>query len=302
MRIGVAATPDVAIPTLNWLQTSGHDLVRVISQPDRPAGRGQNFKPSAVSQWALAEGVELVRPLAIEDLDRAIEDLDLLVTIGYGRILPEQSLSLPTFGCINLHFSLLPKYRGAAPVQRALEAGEKQTGVTVFKLDSGMDTGPIYSSRIIDIDPSFRSLEVFMQLAVIGVDVVKEAIELISVGSKPYEQTGKASYASKISKEEAKIDWNLSANVTLNKIKGFYPAPIAWTVFRGQTLKISSAKIHNQSIALAPGEILLTNVIVLIGTSEGALEVDSVIPAGKREMSGAEWARGARFESGECCG
>jgi methionyl-tRNA formyltransferase len=302
MRIGVAATPDVAIPTLNWLQTSGHDLVRVISQPDRPAGRGQNLKPSAVSQWALAEGVEIVRPLAIEDLDRAIEDLDLLVTIGYGRILPEQSLSLPTFGCINLHFSLLPKYRGAAPVQRALEAGEKQTGVTVFKLDSGMDTGPIYSSRIIDIDPSFRSSEVFMQLAVIGVDVVKQAIELISAGSKPYEQTGKASYASKISKEEAKIDWNLPANVTLNKIKGFYPAPIAWTVFRDQTLKISLAKIHNQSIALAPGEILHSNVMVLIGTREGALEVDSVIPAGKREMSGAEWARGARFENGECCG
>jgi methionyl-tRNA formyltransferase len=302
MRIGVAATPDVAIPTLNWLQTSGHDLVRVISQPDRPAGRGQSLKSSAVSQWAIDAGVELVRPRTIEDLNRAIEDLDLLVTVGYGRILPEQSLSLPTFGCINLHFSLLPQYRGAAPVQRALEAGEKQTGVTVFKLDPGMDTGPIYSSRVIDIDPAFRSSEVFTQLAVFGVEVVREAIELIEAGAKPHEQTGKASLAGKISKEEAKIDWNLPANVTLNKIRGFYPAPIAWTVFRDQTLKISSAKIHNQPIVLTPGEILLSNVIVLIGTHEGALEVGSVIPAGKREMSGVEWARGARFESGERCG
>ncbi len=302
MRIGVAATPDVAIPTLNWLNGSRHELVRVISQPDRPAGRGQSLKPSPVSQWALAAGVDLVRPLTPEDLDRAIKDLELLVTIGYGRILPQQSLSLPAFGCINLHFSLLPQYRGAAPVQRALEAGEIQTGVTVFKLDAGVDTGPIYSSRVIDIDPMFRSSEVFTQLSIVGVDVVTEAIELIATGHKPHEQTGKASLAGKISKEEAKIDWNLPANVTLNKIRGFYPAPVAWTVFRDETLKISSAKIHNQSIKLEPGEILLSNVMVLIGTGEGALEVDSVIPAGKREMSGAEWARGARFESGERCG
>lgn len=302
MRIGVAATPDVAIPTLNWLHTSRHELVRVISQPDRPAGRGQSLKSSAVSQWAIDAGVELVRPEAIEDLNRAIEDLDLLVTIGYGRILPEQSLSLPTFGCINLHFSLLPQYRGAAPVQRALEAGEKQSGVTVFKLDSGMDTGPIYSSRVIDIDPAFRSSEVFTQLAVLGLEVVNEAIELIATGHKPHEQTGKASHAGKISKEEAKIDWYLPANVTLNKIRGFYPAPIAWTIFRDQIVKISLAKIHSQPIALQPGEILLSNLIVLIGTAEGALEVDSVIPAGKREMSGVEWARGARFEIGERCG
>jgi methionyl-tRNA formyltransferase len=302
MHIGVAATPDVAIPTLDWLQNCEHELVRVISQPDRPAGRGQSLKSSAVSQWALAAGVELVRPLAIEDLNRVISDLDLLVTIGYGRILPEQSISLPTFGCINLHFSLLPQYRGAAPVQRALEAGEKQTGVTVFKLDPGMDTGPIYSSRVIDIDPCYRSSEVFTQLSLIGVDAVKEAIELINAGSKPYEQTGKSSHAGKISKEEAKIDWKLPSSVTLNKIRGFYPAPVAWTIFRDQSLKISSAKIHSQSSALELGEILLSNTIVLIGTKDGALEVDSVIPAGKKEMSGVEWARGARFESGERCG
>jgi methionyl-tRNA formyltransferase len=302
MQIGVAATPDVAIPTLNWLQSSEQELVRVISQPDRPAGRGQSLKSSAVSQWALDSGVELMRPLAIEDFNRAINNLDLLVTIGYGRILPEHSLSLPTFGCINLHFSLLPQYRGAAPVQRALEAGEKQTGVTVFKLDPGMDTGPIYSSRVIDIDPTYRSSEVFTQLSIIGVDAVKEAIEFISAGISPHTQAGRTSHAGKISKEEAKIDWNLPSTVTLNKIRGFYPAPIAWTVFRGQSLKISSAKIHSQPIALEPGEILLSNTIVLIGTKDGAVEVDSLVPAGKKEMSGVEWARGARFESGERCG
>jgi methionyl-tRNA formyltransferase len=302
MQIGVAATPDVAIPTLNWLQGSEQELVRVISQPDRPAGRGQSLKSSAVSQWALASGVELMRPLVIEDFNRAINNLDLLVTIGYGRILPEHSLSLPTLGCINLHFSLLPQYRGAAPVQRALEAGEKQTGVTVFKLDPGMDTGPIYSSRVIDIDPTYRSSEVFTQLSIIGVDAVKEAIEFISAGISPHAQAGRTSHAGKISKEEAKIDWNLPSTVTLNKIRGFYPAPIAWTVFRGQSLKISSAKIHSQPIALEPGEILLSNTIVLIGTKDGAVEVDSLVPAGKKEMSGVEWARGARFESGERCG
>jgi len=302
MRIGVAATPDVAIPTLDWLNSSRHELVRVISQPDRPAGRGQSLKPSPVSQWALAAGVDMVRPLTVENLDRAIEDLELLVTIGYGRILPEKSLSLPVFGCINLHFSLLPQYRGAAPVQRALQAGETQTGVTVFKLDAGVDTGPIYSSRVIDIDPMFRSSEVFTQLSIIGVDVVKEAIELICAGSNPHEQVGIASHAGKILKEEAKIAWDLPATLTLNKIRGFYPAPIAWTTFRDQILKITSARLHIPILALKPGEILLSNSVLLIGTEQGALEIDSLIPAGKKEMSGVEWARGARFESGELCG
>ena len=146
MRLGVAATPEVALPTLNWLQTSGHTLVRIISQPDKPSGRGQEVHSSPVSQWAKENSFELINPSSVAEIETALSDLDLLITIGYGRILPAATLSIPKFGCINLHFSLLPRYRGAAPIQRAIEAGEIESGVSVFALDPGMDTGPIYTS------------------------------------------------------------------------------------------------------------------------------------------------------------
>ena len=156
MRIGVAATPDVAIPTLDWLLQSEHSLELVITQPDNPAGRGRTLSQSIVGDWAVAHGISLFKPSSPDDLIGKIEDLDLILTIGYGVLLPERILSLPKHGFLNLHFSLLPAYRGAAPAQRALQNGEVKTGVSVFQLDKGMDTGPIYSQATIDIQPSSR--------------------------------------------------------------------------------------------------------------------------------------------------
>jgi len=302
MRLGVAATPEVALPTLNWIKTSGHTLVRVISQPDKPSGRGQEMNSSPVSQWAKLNSIELVNPTTVGDINRALLDLDLLITIGYGRILPRATLSIPKFGCINLHFSLLPKYRGAAPVQRAIQAGETESGVTVFALDPGMDTGPIYSSITVPIPPTMRSYELLEQLSVVGVEAVKDALIAIESGVAPVPQTGEASMAAKINREEAKLDWNSTAHALINKIRAFYPQPQAWTIFRGQPLKISLAKISESDLILQPGELRVVGNECFIGTNDAVLVLQRLTPAGKKEISALDWSRGARFESSERCG
>ena len=302
MRLGVAATPEVALPTLNWLQTSGHALVRVISQPDKPSGRGQEMHSSPVSQWAKANSIELVNPVTVPEIDKSLSDLDLLITIGYGCILPAQTLSIPKHGCINLHFSLLPKYRGAAPVQRAIEYGERESGVTVFALDTGMDTGPIYTSVTVPIEPTMRTYELLEKLSVIGVTAIEDALMAIESGIAPVAQTGQASIASKITREEAALDWNASSTTLHNKIRAFYPQPQAWTNFRGQPLKISSAKIAVTDIKLEPGELKVEGNDCLIGTGDACLVLEKLTPAGKKEMSALDWSRGARFESSERCG
>ena len=302
MRLGVAATPEVALPTLNWIKTSGHTLVRVISQPDKPTGRGQEMNSSPVSQWAKLNSTELVNPTTVGDIDKALLDLDLLITIGYGRILPGATLSIPKFGCINLHFSLLPKYRGAAPVQRAIQAGETESGVTVFALDPGMDTGPIYSSITVPIPPTMRSYELLEQLSVVGIEAVKDALIAIENGVAPVAQTGEASMAAKITREEAKLDWNSTAHALVNKIRAFYPQPQAWTIFRGQPLKISLAKIFESDLMLQPGELRVVGNECCIGTNDAVLVLQRLTPAGKKEISALDWSRGARFESSERCG
>ena len=302
MRLGVAATPEVALPTLKWLQASGHALVRVISQPDKPSGRGQEMHSSPVSQWAKANSIDLINPATVAEIDKALSDLDLLITIGYGRILPAQTLSIPKHGCINLHFSLLPKFRGAAPVQRAIEAGERESGVTVFALDPGMDTGPIYKSITVPIEPTMRSYELLEKLSVIGVTALENALIAIESGVAPVPQTGQASIAAKITREEAALDWNASSRALHNKIRAFYPQPQAWTNFRGQPLKISSAKIAVTDIKLEPGELKVVGNDCLIGTGDACLVLEKLTPAGKKEMSALDWSRGARFESSERCG
>ena len=302
MRLGVAATPEVALPTLNWLQTSGHTLVRIISQPDKPSGRGQEVHSSPVSQWAKENSFELINPSSVAEIETALSDLDLLITIGYGRILPAATLSIPKFGCINLHFSLLPRYRGAAPVQRAIEAGEIESGVSVFALDPGMDTGPIYTSITVPIEPTMRSYELLEKLSVIGVRAVEDALIAIANGVAPVPQTGQASIAAKITREDAALDWKISSKTLHNKIRAFYPQPQAWTNFRGQPLKISSAKISNSEINLEPGELRVVGSECLIGTGDACLVLEKLTPAGKKEMSALDWSRGARFESSERCG
>ena len=302
MRIGVAATPDVAIPTLDWLITSEHDLVLVITQPDKPAGRGRAIKQSVVGDWAASRDIPIVKPESSDDLIGVINDLDCVVTIGYGVLLPEDILDLPKHGFINLHFSLLPAYRGAAPAQRALQNGESVTGVSVFQLEKGMDTGPIYSQRSIEIDPKWRSFELLQRLAQEGPSAVDEALSMISTGKSPNVQQGEASLAPKITKHDAMLKFSDNAKTLVNAIRAFTYEPGAWCTWNNEPFKITSATIA-QDFPLKQGEIFVDGQRVVVGCAgTSSLTLLTVVPAGKKEMSAADWARGARLQGGETFG
>ena len=302
MRIGVAATPDVAIPTLDWLITSEHDLVLVITQPDKPAGRGRAIKQSVVGDWAASRDIPIVKPESSDDLIGVVNDLDCVVTIGYGVLLPENILDLPKHGFINLHFSLLPAYRGAAPAQRALQNGESVTGVSVFQLEKGMDTGPIYSQRSIEIDPKWRSFELLQRLAQEGPSAVDEALSMISTGKSPNVQHGEASLAPKITKHDAMLKFSDDAKTLVNSIRAFTYEPGAWCNWKNESFKITSAIIVEDK-QIPPAEIVFDGQKVFVGCAMGScIELLTVVPAGKKEMSAADWARGARLQGGETFG
>ena len=291
MRICIAATPSVAIPTLEALLASDHEIVSVITRPDAPAGRGRGLKSSAVSDWASANGIKLHKPESIDEISLLVAASDLVITIGFGVLLPETTLNIPKHGFINLHFSLLPRWRGAAPVQRALEAGDSITGVTVFQLDAGMDTGPIYTSLPFDIEPTVNTSELLLDLSSLGVQAVISAISQIENGDSPKVQSSDgARRANKLSTEEAQINWSKNSLEIVNKIRAFYPNPGAWSTFRAMKIKIESAKVSE--LILKPGVIALQGRSVVVGTGNGAIELLSVKAAGKSAMSAQDWANG----------
>lgn len=299
MRIGVAATPDVAIPTLDWLMSSEHQVVLVITQPDKPAGRGRAIKQSVVGEWASSRDIPVLKPISSDDLIGSIEDLDCVVTIGYGVLLPQHILDLPKHGFINLHFSLLPAYRGAAPAQRALQNGETSTGVSVFQLEKGMDTGPIYSQRAIAIDPKWRNVELLQALAREGPAAVREALTMISEGQSPSVQRGEASLAPKITKQDAFLTFSTEAKSLVNAIRAFTYEPGAWCSWKNEPFKITSAAIAMDK-QVPPAEIVFDGEKVFVGCAKSScIELLTVVPAGKKEMSAADWARGARLQGGE---
>jgi methionyl-tRNA formyltransferase len=271
VQIALAATPEVAIPTLEALLLSEHDLVSVITQPDRPAGRGLSLKESPVAIWAKDHGISVQKPVDQAELKTAIVGIDLVITIGFGVIIKEEILDLPKHGFINLHFSLLPKWRGAAPVQRAIEAGDEVTGVTVFKLDKGMDTGPIYRQKEIAMPHKATTESLLQVLSVVGAPVVLDAISAIEANEAPVIQSlDGASRAEKLSKEEARIDWQDASFNIERKIRAFYPAPGAWTTFRDEAIKIESANT-GEAMAGLPGEIFMEGKDLFVSTPERSL-------------------------------
>lgn len=298
MKIAVAASPEVAFPTLEYLLASQHELELVISRPDSQVGRGRELTPTAVSSWATAHGIELYRPDKAADFDERLKSFDLVITIGYGVLLPEFILSQPKYGFINLHFSLLPKLRGAAPAQRAIIEGVTETGVTVFQLDAGMDTGPIYLQAKHLIRLNTTAGELLNELALLGPSTIGQTISAIESGIQPIPQDHSiATSAAKLGKAEAQIDWSNSAAQIVNKILGFAPNPGATAKFRGEVLRILRAQVSE--VSLPVGEITLINGSVVVGTSTNAVELLEVTPAGKKAMSASAWANGARFVAGE---
>lgn len=300
MLIGVAATPEVAIPSLNYLLTSKHQIVKIITQPDKPSGRGGKVGQTPVSKWAGIHGIEIIKPALVDELIGQIEELDIVLTIGYGKLIPKAILKLPKSGFLNLHFSLLPLYRGAAPVQRALENGENKSGVTVFALDEGMDTGPIYSQMELSIERNWRAVELFDALAQLGVLALRQALTMVAAGKTPVAQGGNFSLAPKINKSDTQIDWSQTAELIARKIRAFTYAPGAWTLWRGEQLKIHGAIESSFDLNAISGTIgVHENRIYVASGSNTCLELKLVLPSGKREMSALEWANGARIQLGE---
>lgn len=298
MKIAVAASPEVALPTLEYLRASEHDLSLIISRPDSQVGRGRELSPTAVSEWATANNIELYRPNKADDFDQRLKDYDLVITIGYGLLLPDFLLRQPKHGFINMHFSLLPKLRGAAPAQRAIINGETETGITVFQLDAGMDTGPIYLQRNYPIEPNVTAGELLLELSLLGPAAIHETLILIQNGFLPTPQEhSEATKAPKLSKLEAQINWADDAKNIVNKILGFAPNPGATAKFRGEVLRIAKARLSEH--LLPQREISISNGLVLVGTASYAIELLEVTPAGKKPMAASAWANGARFTIGE---
>jgi len=301
VRIGVAATPAVAIPTLEWLLKSDHDLCQIISTPDQPAGRGKILTPSAVSEWAGKHDIPLVKTRDTEILYKQFSDVDLVIVIGFGVIFPPHVLSAPKYGCINLHFSLLPQWRGAAPLQRALINGESHVGVSVFQLDEGVDTGPVFSTKAIDVDEDAIFGEVLELMARLGVDPISEALAMIAEEKSPIEQSKSGmSIAPKIMRDETRMDWSNSAEKNHHLVRGLSPEPSVWTTWRNENIQIRRTSKTSETTGLKPGQVSIIDGALFAGCGgDSALEIRSVVPAGKREMSGKEWANGARIASGD---
>jgi methionyl-tRNA formyltransferase len=300
MRIAVAASPKVAIATLEAITSSDHELVRIFSQPDRPAGRGRVLEATPVSQWAQIHNVELFRPEKATELAALIDDIDCVVTIGYGLLIPEEVLAIPRYGFLNIHFSILPRWRGAAPVQRAIEAGDALSGITVFQLDKGMDTGPYYVMSRFALDSDITSDELLDELGELAPTSLLEALEIIQSGGKPTPQNDKeATKAHKLSREEGRIDLLQSAEIVSAKIRAFTSNPGAWITFRNATMKITFESITDH--ILAPGELRNIDGKVLLGTGTQAISLATVTPSGKPVLAASAWLNGARLVVGERC-
>jgi methionyl-tRNA formyltransferase len=300
VRIVVAATAEVAIPTLDWLRKSKHELLRVVTTPDSKAGRGKILAQSVIADWADKNSISLAKPNTSNEIAKSFDGADVVITIAYGKILTSEVFGIPKYGCLNLHFSLLPTYRGAAPVQRALLNGDSVTGISIFKIDEGLDTGPIYYQEKYEINPMANSGEVLRDLSLVGAKSFSQVLSDVEALTKPREQeTAGISLAPKVSKEEARISWGQGSVAIINLIRAFTPLPGAWTTFQGSVLKVVGIGSASTAAKVASGSIHVEDKKLFVGTADFPIEISKLIPAGKKEMFAADWLNGARIVPGD---
>lgn len=293
MRVIFAGTPDFAATHLQALLDANIEIVAVYTQPDRPAGRGKKLTPSPVKQLATEHNIDVYQPINFkEQADRdqlAALKPDLMVVVAYGLLLPQSVLDIPTHGCINSHASLLPRWRGAAPIQRAIEAGDLATGVTVMQMEAGLDTGPMIKKAETPIMPSDTGGSLHDRLASIGSQAIVEVVKQFASGAtilKEIQDDTLTCYASKLSKDEALIDWHQPADVILRKIKAFNPVPMCFTLLGDSRIRILDAQIYPQNHYSIPGTVLaVNNMGIMIACGKEALVLQSVQVPGKKPMA-----------------
>ncbi|WP_404321980.1 methionyl-tRNA formyltransferase [Arthrobacter luteolus] len=299
MRVLFAGTPAVAVPSLDALITAGFDVVGVLTRPDAPLGRKRVLTPSPVAARAAELDLPTIKADRIDDdAVAAISALapDAAAIVAYGAVIPERALSIPKHGWINLHFSLLPAWRGAAPVQHSVIAGDEITGASTFLLEKGLDTGPVFGQLTESVDPALTSGELLERLSHSGAVLLAQTLAAIQGGkAAPVPQTGEVTLAPKLTIEDGHLDWEQPALALRRRINGVTPEPGAWTTWDGARFKIGAARPRPDVTDLAPGQVRLGSgsaAEALVGTGSTALELQRVQPAGKKMMSGADWARG----------
>ncbi|MFJ4877460.1 methionyl-tRNA formyltransferase [Streptomyces sp. NPDC088745] len=305
MKLVFAGTPEVAVPALDALIDSRHEVVAVVTRPDAPAGRGRRLVASPVAERAQEAGIEVLKPVKPrdEEFQARLREIgpDCCPVVAYGALLPKSALEIPAHGWVNLHFSLLPAWRGAAPVQHAVMAGDEVTGASTFQIEQGLDSGPVYGVVTEDVRPSDTSGDLLTRLAFAGAGLLVATMDGIEDGSlKPVAQPADGiTLAPKITVEDAQVDWAAPALRVDRIVRGCTPAPGAWTVFRGERLKLVQTALVADRTDLAPGELSAGKNNVYVGTGSHAVELLWVQPQGKKPMRAADWARGVRITGGE---
>jgi len=292
LKIIYAGTPEFAVPALEALIQSGHQVVAVYTQPDRPAGRGRKLQFSAVKECALQHDIEVVQPQSFKQ-SSDVEQLqqysaDLMVVAAYGIILPQVILNAPRLGCINIHGSLLPRWRGAAPIQRAILAGDRQTGITLMQMDEGLDTGAMLAKASVDIDEDTTAAELHDELKKVGADLLLNNLDAIESGRIKARQQddSEACYAAKLSKQEALIDWSKPAQQLHREIRAFNPWPVSHCLLHGKNVKIWSADRVDEPCSATPGEVIShTRQGIQVCCGEALLSIREIQFAGKKRSS-----------------
>ena len=307
MKVIFAGTPPFAATALKAIAEE-HEVVCVLTQPDRPAGRGMHLKPSAVKEVALKLNLPVRQPETLKNADIQAALLqynaDVMVVAAYGLLLPKAVLDMPKLGCLNIHASLLPRWRGAAPIQRAIEAGDKQTGICIMQMDEGLDTGDVLHRSVIDIDSTDTAATLHDKLMIQGAkDIVAVLQQLPNVKRQP-QPTGGITYAKKIGKDEALIDWKQTANHIDRQIRAFNPFPVAKTVYQGSVLKIFSGCLKNISTDKPAGTIIQAdeNGICVATGDNKVIQILEVQAAGSRKMAVADFLNGNEMRIGDILG
>jgi methionyl-tRNA formyltransferase len=296
LNLLVASSSLVAQPVISQLdERNSHELLGVITNPDKPMGRGQLIEPNSLASWVDDRGIKLYKPIDEVALTELLDDLkpDLIITIAFGRLVSEKLLHKPRFGWINVHFSILPKWRGAAPVQWSILTGENKCGLSIFKLDKGMDTGPIYLTHEINLDKDAKTEEVLSILSDLAATKLPECLNLIETGHAPYNQSDVgASKAPKFDKSDGQVDWGKKAENIYNLYRAISHNPGIWTNLSGKRLKLETLRVCNEDQFLQPGAVLIKDERFFVGAGEGAIEILELTPAGRHKMSAGEFIRG----------
>ncbi|MGV0358329.1 methionyl-tRNA formyltransferase [Corynebacterium mastitidis] len=312
MKIVFAGTPEPAVVALQALIESRHEVLAVITRPDAPRGRGRSLRPSPVKELAARHGIEVLTPATLaadapdgRELRRRLRELapQAIPVVAYGNLITPDLLNAAPHGWVNLHFSLLPAWRGAAPVQAAIRAGDRVTGATTFRIDEGLDTGGVLASRNEEIRAHDTADDLLTRLAYRGAELLVDTMTGLESGTlRPVPQEGEASYAPKIATGDARVDWAAPAERIARAIRAYTPGPGAWTTLGDQRYKLAPVEIPLDSAVrgLGPGRVAASKKEVLVGTGTQPVRLTRIQPPGKKMMDAADWARGTRLEEGEC--